>query len=140
MLNEGIPSVSRLVQASAQSLPSTPRATRGASVVMPCEAAPEAVTITIDDNGPGLPESMLERVFEPFFRLEASRSPETGGSGLGLAIARAIIRGHGGDIVLENRPPVGRPPVDRPPVDQRAGGLRATVQLPGPATGRSGDT
>ena len=93
-------------------------------------AAPEAVTITIDDNGPGLPEAMLERVFEPFFRLEASRSPETGGSGLGLAIARAIVRGHGGDISLANRPPVG----------QSAGGLRAVVQLPGPATGRSGDS
>jgi signal transduction histidine kinase len=72
-------------------------------------------SVTVEDDGPGLPEAMLERVFEPFFRLEASRSPETGGSGLGLAIARSIIRAHGGDVTLANRP---------------GGGLRAWVQLP----------
>ena len=55
------------------------------------------------------------KVFEPFVRLEASRSRDTGGSGLGLAIARGIVRGHGGDIVLENR---------------AEGGLRATAALP----------
>ncbi len=73
------------------------------------------VRIVIEDVGPGIPESELERVFEPFVRLEASRSPDTGGTGLGLAIARSIVRGHGGDILLENR---------------GAGGLRATVMLP----------
>jgi len=59
-------------------------------------------------------------VFEPFVRLEASRSRDTGGSGLGLAIARGTVRGHGGDIALANR---------------AEGGLRATVVLPesGPA-------
>ena len=72
--------------------------------------------VVIDDEGPGIPEADLERVFEPFVRLEASRSRETGGSGLGLAIARGIVRGHGGDIVLANR---------------AEGGLRATVALPG---------
>ena len=55
--------------------------------------------ITIDDAGPGLPENELERVFEPFYRLESSRSRETGGVGLGLAIVRQIARGHGGDVV-----------------------------------------
>jgi signal transduction histidine kinase len=74
-----------------------------------------SATVTVDDDGPGLPEAMLERVFEPFFRLEASRSPETGGSGLGLAIARSIIRAHGGEVTLANRP---------------GGGLRALVHLP----------
>jgi signal transduction histidine kinase len=54
-------------------------------------------------------------VFAPFVRLEESRSQETGGIGLGMAIARSIVRGHGGDITLANRP---------------AGGLRATVRLP----------
>ncbi len=114
----------------------------GAVAEIAIAAVPDAVTITIDDNGPGLPEAMLERVFEPFFRLEASRSPETGGSGLGLAIARAIIRGHGGDIVLANRPSLGprADPVAESPGNASAGaersggrGLRATVQLPGPA-------
>ncbi|MDE2790238.1 MAG: ATP-binding protein [Paracoccaceae bacterium] len=74
------------------------------------------VHVVIEDEGPGILEAELDRVFEPFVRLETSRSRDTGGSGLGLAIARSIIRGHGGDIRLENRP---------------EGGLRATVALPG---------
>jgi signal transduction histidine kinase len=74
----------------------------------------EAV-ITIDDDGPGIPPENMARVFEPFVRLEESRSQETGGLGLGLAIARSIVRGHGGEIALENR---------------AGGGLRATVRLP----------
>ncbi len=74
------------------------------------------VRVVIEDEGPGIPEDDLERVFEPFVRLEASRSRDTGGSGLGLAIARSIVRGHGGDVHLENR---------------TEGGLRATVALPG---------
>lgn len=56
--------------------------------------------ITIVDQGPGIPEAERERVFEPFYRLEQSRSRETGGAGLGLAIARTLIRGMGGDIRL----------------------------------------
>ncbi len=76
----------------------------------------EEVRVVVEDEGPGIPEAELERVFEPFVRLEASRSRDTGGSGLGLAIARGIVRGHGGDIVLANR---------------TEDGLRATVVLPG---------
>ena len=72
--------------------------------------------IVIEDEGPGISQADMERVFEPFVRLEASRSRDTGGSGLGLAIARSIARGHGGDIVLANR---------------TEGGLRVTVVLPG---------
>ncbi len=71
--------------------------------------------VVIDDDGPGIPEEDRERVFGPFVRLEESRSRETGGIGIGMAIARSIIRAHGGDIVLVNRP---------------EGGLRATVRLP----------
>jgi len=71
--------------------------------------------ITVDDKGPGIPESELERVFQPFQRLETSRSRETGGNGLGLAIVRSIIRGHGGEIELSNR---------------HEGGLRAIIHLP----------
>lgn len=73
------------------------------------------VRVRIDDQGPGIPEKDLDRVFEPFTRLETSRSRETGGTGLGLAIARSLIRAHGGDIILVNRP---------------EGGLRAIVELP----------
>jgi signal transduction histidine kinase len=71
--------------------------------------------IRVDDDGPGIPPAELERVFEPFARLETSRSATTGGYGLGLSIARWIARGHGGDIVLANR---------------QGGGLRATLTLP----------
>ena len=62
----------------------------------------DKVFIIIEDNGPGIPEERMEKVFEPFFRLEASRNRDTGGNGLGMAIARNIIRNHGGDIELEN--------------------------------------
>ena len=73
------------------------------------------VTVLVEDNGPGIPPGELERVFEPFHRLERSRNRETGGTGLGLPIARNILRAHGGDVVLSNRP---------------SGGVRATVSLP----------
>jgi signal transduction histidine kinase len=56
------------------------------------------VDIVVEDRGPGIPEGMREKVFAPFFRLEASRNKDTGGIGLGLSIARAIVRQHGGDI------------------------------------------
>jgi signal transduction histidine kinase len=71
--------------------------------------------IEIEDDGPGIPASDLERVFEPFYRVEASRNNETGGVGLGLPIARNILRAHGGDVTLANRP---------------TGGARAVVTLP----------
>jgi signal transduction histidine kinase len=58
--------------------------------------------IRIRDHGPGIPETQLERVFEPFFRLEESRSRDTGGTGLGLSIARNIVQAHGGELVLRN--------------------------------------
>lgn len=72
-------------------------------------APPEGrlVRITVEDDGPGVPEAELEAVFQPFRRLEASRNRETGGSGLGLPIARNIFRAHGGDVVLRNLPERG---------------------------------
>ncbi|MCS6879614.1 MAG: ATP-binding protein [Geminicoccaceae bacterium] len=75
----------------------------------------EDAVVRIDDDGPGIPPDKLEEVFEPFVRLEASRSSETGGVGLGLSIARGIARAHGGDVTLANRP---------------EGGLRASLRLP----------
>ena len=76
---------------------------------------PKLLTIDIDDPGPGIAPEELDRVFEPFRRLETSRNRETGGVGLGLPIARNILRAHGGDVTLTNRP---------------EGGLRAHVTLP----------
>jgi signal transduction histidine kinase len=58
--------------------------------------------VQIRDKGPGIPEADLERVFEPFTRLETSRNRETGGAGLGLSIARSIINSHGGELILSN--------------------------------------
>jgi two-component system, OmpR family, osmolarity sensor histidine kinase EnvZ len=60
-----------------------------------------------DDNGPGIPELERAAVFEPFYRVDLSRSRETGGAGLGLAIARAIVEAHGGRISAESAPQGG---------------------------------
>jgi signal transduction histidine kinase len=76
---------------------------------------PRLVVIEIEDDGPGISPTELDRVFEPFHRGEPSRNRETGGVGLGLPIARNIMRAHGGDITLANRP---------------TGGIKATVTLP----------
>jgi len=73
------------------------------------------LAITIDDDGPGIPEDQREDVFRPFVRLDAARNQDSTGTGLGLSIARDIARSHGGDIVLEESP---------------MGGLRAVVRVP----------
>lgn len=75
----------------------------------------DAAVVEVEDDGPGIPAGELDRAFEPFHRGEPSRSRETGGVGLGLPIARNIIRAHGGDVILGNRP---------------TGGLKVTVTLP----------
>ncbi len=87
----------------------------GGGVAIRLEPEDGQARIHIDDNGPGIPEDEFEKVFAPFYRLERSRSRDTGGVGLGLSTARTIIRGHGGDIALLNR---------------AGGGLRVTVTLP----------
>jgi signal transduction histidine kinase len=71
--------------------------------------------VLVEDEGPGIPESDHQRVFEPFVRLESSRNEATGGTGLGLTLVKAIAEGHGGAVILENRP---------------GGGLRARMHLP----------
>src|SRR5207244_7509068 len=73
------------------------------------------LTVTVDDDGPGIPQPMREEVFKPFLRLHDARNQDEGGTGLGLAIARDIARSHGGDILLGESP---------------LGGLRATVRVP----------
>ncbi|MBV8910518.1 MAG: HAMP domain-containing protein, partial [Gammaproteobacteria bacterium] len=65
------------------------------------------LVILVRDAGPGIPEAELERVFEPFYRLESSRNRDSGGSGLGLSIARDIAQSHGGSLRLHNRPGAG---------------------------------
>jgi signal transduction histidine kinase len=79
------------------------------------EDAKDRLVIRIRDRGPGIPAGELERVFEPFHRLEGSRSRDTGGSGLGLSIARQIAQVHGGTLKLRNL---------------AEGGLEAVLTLP----------
>lgn len=69
--------------------------------------ASTAVVIRIEDAGPGIPAAELERVFEPFYRVESSRNRDSGGTGLGLSIARDIAQSHGGTLVLGNLPQRG---------------------------------
>ena len=73
------------------------------------------LVIRVRDEGPGIPAEELERVFEPFYRLEHSRNRDSGGTGLGLTIARDIAQAHGGTLVLANLP---------------QGGLEAALRLP----------
>ncbi len=87
----------------------------GGSARISLAAAGGHVSVVVEDDGPGIPPEEIEKVFQPFYRLERSRSRDTGGTGLGLSVARTVARAHGGDVVLENRP---------------AGGLRATLVLP----------
>lgn len=87
----------------------------GKSATIRVEDAPDRLRICVRDEGPGIPEGELERVFEPFRRLEGSRSRATGGTGLGLGVARNIARAHGGDLDLRNIP---------------QGGLEAALTLP----------
>ena len=87
----------------------------GNSAVMLVDDGPERLLMRIRDHGPGIPEAELERVFEPFYRLEGSRSRDTGGTGLGLSIARKIAQAHGGTLRLRN---------------VKDGGLEAALALP----------
>lgn len=84
-------------------------------VTVTIHQAPDALDIMVEDDGPGLPAELLDRVFQPFRRGEGSRSRSTGGTGLGLGIARTVAEAHGASLTLRNRP---------------SGGLAATVRFP----------
>lgn len=75
----------------------------------------DAVLVSVEDDGPGIPAEMLPHATDPFVRGDTSRSRETGGAGLGLTLADAIAKAHGGTLELVNRTPIG---------------LRATIRLP----------
>jgi two-component system OmpR family sensor kinase len=87
----------------------------GDRVRMRLDEREQTCLLEIDDDGPGIPEVMQRQVFEPFFRLEASRNRDTGGIGLGLATVQAVIAEHGGTVSLRNR---------------KEGGLRVRITVP----------
>jgi two-component system osmolarity sensor histidine kinase EnvZ len=87
----------------------------GTGVQLQAQRKPHFIEITVDDDGPGVPEDKREDVFRPFYRLDNERNESTGSAGLGLTIARDVVRAHGGDIQLSESP---------------LGGLRVLVRLP----------
>jgi two-component system osmolarity sensor histidine kinase EnvZ len=87
----------------------------GRHVLISMHRAGASVEIAVDDDGPGIPAAHRDDVFRPFVRIDPSRNPASGGVGLGLTIALDVMRGHGGDVVLDQAP---------------MGGLRALVRLP----------
>ncbi len=90
-------------------------AAHGKTVRLAAAAGPEAIEITVDDDGPGIAPDLYEQAFAPFGRLDAARNQNVNGVGLGLASARDVARSHGGDVVLTRSP---------------LGGLRAVLRLP----------
>ena len=87
----------------------------GGSAAVILSPETQRVVIAVDDEGPGIPPSEREKVFEPFYRIDSSRDPETGGVGLGLSVTRSIIWEHGGEISLASR---------------MGGGLSVRLELP----------
>jgi two-component system osmolarity sensor histidine kinase EnvZ len=85
------------------------------SVVVKASVADRMLTVTVDDDGPGIPPAKRAEAFRPFVRLDNARNLDETGTGLGLAIALDIARAHGGDLRLDDSP---------------KGGLRAVIEIP----------
>jgi len=92
----------------------------GTPIELVLECAEKQARVIVRDAGKGIPDDQLERVFRPFYRLEASRSQATGGTGLGLAIVRQLAESNGWKVRLKNR---------------AAGGLEAVLEMPRQASG-----
>lgn len=88
----------------------------GKWVKIAAEEQAREILITIEDDGPGIPEALREAVFQPFYRVDTARRRQTGGTGLGLSIARDIVLGHGGDLGFETGVRGGAKAVLRLPV------------------------
>lgn len=98
-------------------------APEGSTVTLQSRREDDAVLLAVLDQGPGIPEADLQRVFERFYRVDKARSRETGGTGLGLSIVRHLVDLHGGTVSAANRP---------------GGGAVFTVRLESPAVAESG--
>jgi signal transduction histidine kinase len=89
----------------------------GKTAALSCQRHKSAIAIIIEDEGSGIPEQAMERVFDPFVQLDAARSENRSGVGMGLSVARALLRASGGDVTLENS-------------REKHKGLRVVVKLP----------
>jgi two-component system phosphate regulon sensor histidine kinase PhoR len=90
-------------------------APEGTTITLSAARSDDHISLLVEDEGPGIPESDLQRVFERFYRVDKARSRETGGTGLGLSIVKHLVGLHGGDVRAENRP---------------TGGARFVVRIP----------
>jgi two-component system, OmpR family, phosphate regulon sensor histidine kinase PhoR len=90
-------------------------APEGTTIGLSARREPDHVALVVEDEGPGIPEADLQRIFERFYRVDKARSRETGGTGLGLSIVKHLVGLHGGDVRAENR---------------AAGGARFIVRIP----------
>jgi two-component system phosphate regulon sensor histidine kinase PhoR len=82
----------------------------GSTITMASERRDDAVALAVEDEGPGIPEADLPRIFERFYRVDRARSrggPDPGGTGLGLAIVKHLVELHGGKVIVANRPEKG---------------------------------
>lgn len=82
-----------------------------------CRMRSDCVLVEVEDNGPGVPQQMLEKIFEPFVRVSDARESDSGGSGIGLAIAKRVIEAHEGTVLATNK--------------KQGSGLLVTVALKG---------
>jgi signal transduction histidine kinase len=90
-------------------------APEGTTISLSARRDPDHIALVVEDEGPGIPDADLQRIFERFYRVDKARSRETGGTGLGLSIVKHLVGLHGGDVRAENRP---------------TGGARFTVRIP----------
>jgi signal transduction histidine kinase len=112
-------------------------ATDSGPVEVHVDAAGGTVSVRVKDDGPGIPPGEISRVFDPFYRVDRSRSKETGGYGLGLSICKRIVEAHGGTIVLVNNPGRGATAIVTLPLAP-ASAARAGQQAASLASPRSG--
>jgi signal transduction histidine kinase len=79
----------------------------GGHIDLSCAASPTSVTLSVTDDGPGIPAEELARIFDRFYRTQGPRPSDSGGAGLGLAITKRLVDLHGGQVAAENVSPSG---------------------------------
>jgi heavy metal sensor kinase len=111
----------------------------GGTVVLALRQADGSASIVVRDTGPGIEPADVDRIFQPFVRLDAARTRDIGGSGLGLAIARSIVLAHGGTIMVDSTPGAGSQFTIRVPLADSASTDHGASQPRGMSTSAGGD-